>query len=178
MTSLMNKPLFLLSSGNFLEGSEKANPVLELLGILLIFCCVLYLAYVASRYIGKKFTAANKSRYINIVERVSLGVDKQLVLIRVGSEYYLFLSGKKDFKMVAKVAIDKEEIEQAQDDNEPNESVFYFRDIFDKYLNKNMKKPKTSKNFEKSNSLNKNEMLKENINRLKQMQEKSYDEES
>lgn len=80
--------------------------------------------------------------------------------------------------MVAKVAIDKEEIEQAQDDNEPNESVFYFRDIFDKYLNKNMKKPKTSKNFEKSNSLNKNEMLKENINRLKQMQEKSYDEES
>ena len=107
MTNLSNWPSVLLSSGNFLEDSDKANPVLELLGIFLIFCCVLYLAYVASRYIGKKFSTANRSKHINVIERVSVGLDKHLILIQVGTEHYLFLSGRKDFKMVAKVAIDR-----------------------------------------------------------------------
>jgi len=167
-----------LLSADLLENPGKTNPVLELLGIFLIFCCVLYLAYIASRFVGKKFSAANNSRHIKIIERVSLGLDKHLILIRIGSDHYLFLSGKKDFQMVAKVDIDKEESGEPENENKPGETVFNFNEIFDKYLNKGRKKsPVGRKESESTDSLIKNEVLKENVNRLKQMQDKSYDKE-
>lgn len=178
MTGLLKWSSILLISGNLLENSDRTNPVLELLGIFLIFCCVLYLAYVASRFIGKKFAAAGRSRYINVVERVSLGLDKHLFLVKVGAEHYLFMSGRKDFRLVAKVAVDKEVAEEQGQDDQPNESVFDFREIFDKYVNKNIVKLKKKK--KKSDSAapeEKGETLRENIDRLKKMQDKSYDKE-
>lgn len=177
MTDLSYWPIALLSS-NLLENPNKANPALELLGIFLIFGCVLYLAYIVSRFIGKKFSAASHSRHMQVVDRVSLGLDKHLILMRVGSEHYLFLSSRKDFKMVAKVAIDKNDAEEPVKDNIPGESVFDFHEIFDKYVNRGMKKTGISrKNSDTAEPSEKSEIMKENISRLKQMQEKSYDKE-
>lgn len=179
MTNLLHWPLILLSYENSLNEVDKAKPMLELLGIFLIFCCVLYLAYIASRFIGKKFSNANHSKYMKVVDRISLGVDRQLLLIKIGTEYYLFMYGKRDFKMVAKVAIDdKEDTDITLKEKEHGDSAFDFREIFDKYLNRNAKKSKRSSSNDGSlNSTDKTDTLKENINKLKQMQEKGYDKE-
>lgn len=171
-------PMVILSSAGLLENPGSPSPVLELLGIFLIFCCVLYLAYIASRFVGKKFSAANNSRHIKVVERVSLGLDKQLILIRIGSDHYLFMAGKKDFQMVAKVDIDKEDTGEQTVENKPGEPVFNFSEIFKKYTSKSRKKIQMKrKHSDDTEPSIKNEVLKENVNRLKNMQEKSYDKE-
>lgn len=157
--------------------TDRTNQVLELLGILVIFCCVLYLAYVSSRFLGKKFSAAGQSRFIKVVDRVSLGFDKHLILVKIGEEYYLFLSGKRDFKMVAKVGIDAETAEEpVQNSSEHTNPVFDFREIFDRYVGKSSKKTSKSKRVNREELPERNEM-KENIERLKRMQEKTDDKE-
>ena len=71
-----------------------------------------------------------------------------------------------------------ENAEEPANEKELNESVFDFREIFDKYLDKGLKKPKKKrKHSDSTESLNRNEILKENIDKLKKMQEKSDDKE-
>lgn len=150
-------------------------PELQLLGIFLIFCSILFLAYIVSRFVGKKLSASAKSKYMHVVEQISLGLDKHLLLVRVGSQHYLFLSGRKEFKMVAQVDISDNETEEPHQEDEANGSVFDFRQIFDKYFHKDaQKRMKTKKSTEPSNE---QETLKKNIHRLKQLREKSYDKE-
>jgi flagellar biogenesis protein FliO len=88
---------------------------IQLSGYVLIFGSILYLAYIATRFIGKKTAASMQSKHIELVEQVSLGLDKRLLLIRVGTEYFLFVSGKKEFRKVAKVNIDNAETENQGD---------------------------------------------------------------
>jgi len=167
-----------LASANYAGITGTPNPVLELFGIFVIFCCVLYLAYVASKYVGKKFSAAGQSRYIKVMDRVSLGLDKHLVLVKVGTGYYLFLSGRKDFKMVAKVDIESENAaEPEKNGNGNNEPVFDFREIFDRYANRDRKKTLKSRKNNSEEDVEEISELKENIERLKKMQEKSSDKE-
>ena len=61
MTYLVYGAFILLFSGDSSQGPETTGVILELLGIVLVFCCVLYLAYVASRFVGKKFSTDRKS---------------------------------------------------------------------------------------------------------------------
>ncbi|WP_369461530.1 flagellar biosynthetic protein FliO [Thermoclostridium stercorarium] len=126
---------------------------------------------------SKKFSVAGKSKYIKVVDRVSFGLDKHLVLVKVGKEHFLFLLGKKDFQTVAKVEIDDETAEKEQD-NEEKETAFNFREIFDKYVGKDLKKTRTGpQNSQKEETPDRNETMRENIERLRKMQEKSFDKE-
>lgn len=172
MTVLSYWPVFISSVSDW-ENTSKSNYVLELLGIFLIFCCVLYLAYIASRFVGKKFSAAGQSKYMKIIDRLSLGLDRNLILVKVGSDYYLFIAGRKEFKMVAKVKIDN--TGEAGDDNETvSGPVFDFREIFDKYINRD---PKKQRRKNETEAEDRDEKLKESITRLKKMQEKTDDKE-
>ena len=146
--------------------------VLELLGIILIFCCVLYLAYVASRLLVVFHNREGK--HIQVVEQIGIGLDRQLLLIRAGTDHYLFVSSKKELKMVAKVAIndDNVDMEVATQSEEASGRNFDFRQIFDKYLNT---APKQMKKMKKHIDLSdKDKPLKENISRLQHMQKRSY----
>nr|WP_252891227.1 hypothetical protein [Thermoclostridium stercorarium] len=100
-----------------------------------------------------------------------------MVLVKVGKEHFLFLLGKKDFQTVAKVEIDDETAEKEQD-NEEKETAFNFREIFDKYVGKDLKKTRTGpQNSQKEETPDRNETMRENIERLRKMQEKSFDKE-
>jgi flagellar protein FliO/FliZ len=165
----------ILFTGEPLQGADTTNSVLELLGIILIFCCVLYLAYVASRFVGKKFSTTGKAKHIQVVEQIGIGLDRQLLLIRAGTDHYLFVSSKKELKMVAKVAIndDNVDMEVATQSEEASGRNFDFRQIFDKYLNT---APKQMKKMKKHIDLSdKDKPLKENISRLQHMQKRSYE---
>jgi len=154
---------------------------LQLFGYILIFSSILFLAYVAARFVGKKTLASMQSKHMQLVEQISLGLDKRLILVRVGTEYFLFLSGKKEFKQVAKVKLDKE-AEQAINEGESETGVgFDFNQIYSRYISgyndkrkKNQFKRKT-KDVEKKHD--KSEIIKENIQKLEHLREKSYDKE-
>lgn len=153
---------------------------LQLFGYILIFGSILFLAYVAARFVGKKTLASMQSKHMQLVEQISLGLDKRLILVRVGTEYFLFLSGKKEFRQVAKVKLDKE-AEQAINEGESKTGVgFDFHQIYSRYISgyndkrQNQFKSKT-KDVEKKHD--KREIIKENIQKLEHLREKSYDKE-
>ncbi len=158
------------------------DSILQLLGIVLIFGMILYLAYIATRIVGKKTAKSMQSKHMQVIEQISLGLDKRLILVRVGSEYFLFLSGKKEFRQVAKVKMDGQEepIQESEqkDSAISGESVFGFRQIFEKYIHSNDRRNQM-KNTRSDAEPNpqKSDQLKLNIQRMKQLREKSYDKE-
>jgi len=152
---------------------------IQLLGYVLIFGSILYLAYIATRLVGKKTSASMQSRHMQVIEQISLGLDRRLLLIRVGSEYFVFLCGKKEFKQVARVNLDQEEIQEQAEEKSTESPVFDFRQIFDRIARtqKDKKEPmkKTAENAQEVAS--KKEVLQRNIRKLEQLREKSYDKE-
>ena len=151
---------------------------LQLVGILLIFGSILYLAYVATRLVGKKSSQAMHSKHMQVVEQISLGLDKRLILVRVGAEHFLFLSGKKEFRQVARIKLDKEDEPEEQEDKASAEPVFDFRQIIDKYIHPR-KEGETMKNRVKNTPRDqrKNGRFQSNLRRLEQMQEKGREKE-
>jgi len=151
---------------------------LELLGVVLIFGSILFLAYVAAKYVGKKTAGSMKSKHMQVVEQIILSLDKRLILVRVGTDYFLFLSGKREFKMVARITPDKiDELDQ-HEEKTLDEPVFDFRRILNKYISKSDEKThmkKTRKIMESDSS--ENGAIKRNIQRLGQLREKRYDKE-
>ncbi|MBP7175810.1 MAG: flagellar biosynthetic protein FliO [Thermoclostridium sp.] len=150
----------------------------ELAGYILIFGAILYLAYIATRLVGKKTSASMQSRHMQVIEQISLGLDRRLLLIRVGSEYFVFLCGKKEFKQVARVNLDKEEVQEQAEEKSAESPVFDFRQIFDRVAHnqKNKNRPMT-KSPENSESVAKKDVLQHNIRKLEQLRDKSYDKE-
>ncbi len=149
---------------------------IQLAGYVLIFGSILYLAYIASRLVGKKTSASMQSRHMQVVEQISLGLDRRLLLIRVGSEYFVFLCGKKEFKQVARVNLDKEEIQEQTEERSTDSPVFDFRQIFDRVTNRGSKSETRPRQQEASRPA-KNDAVQANIRKLEQLREKSYDKE-
>ncbi|HAA25028.1 MAG TPA: flagellar biogenesis protein [Ruminiclostridium sp.] len=151
--------------------------LLELLGVVLVFGSILFLAYVASKYVGKKAAGSMKSKHMQVVEQISISLDKRLVLVRVGTDYFLFLSGKREFKLVARLTPDKM-VELEQQEGTSDEPVFDFKRILNKYISKSdekthMKKTRVSTESNSSGD----STIKRNINKLLQLREKRYDKE-
>lgn len=152
----------------------------QLLGYILIFGSILFLAYIAARFVGQKTSASMQSKHMQLVEQISLGIDKRLLLVRVGSEHFLFLSGKKEFRQIAKVKISKDgeqEIDEVANKAAPG---FDFRQVFSDYISgynekrHNHVKSKTN-NTDARNE--KSEIIQGNIQKLEQLSKKSKDKE-
>lgn len=151
----------------------------QLLGYVLIFGAILYLAYIAARLVGKKTSASIQSRNMQVVEQISLGLDRRLLLIRVGSEYFVFLCGKKEFKQVARVNLDKDEIQEQEEVKSTDSPVFDFRQIFERVTRIPKDKREQMKNPQQNDEANVPEknVVRSNIRKLEQMREQRCDKE-
>lgn len=152
---------------------------MDYFGYALIFGSIIYLAYVATRFIGKKTSASMQSRHMRVIEQISLGLDRKLLLVRVGNEHFLFLCGRKEFRQVARVNLDTGENQEGDGTESQNSSVFDFRQIFDKTIHnlkdKKEQMKKTQDNADTKTA--KDEPIQRNIRKLEQLREKSHDKE-
>lgn len=56
---------------------------------------IIFLAYIGTRYISKKYAKMSSGKIIRIIERVPLGQDKMLALVSIGEKSYLLgVTGK------------------------------------------------------------------------------------
>lgn len=149
---------------------------IQLAGYVLIFGSILYLAYIASKLVGKKTSAAMQSKHMQVVEQISLGLDRRLLLIRVGSEYFVFLCGKKEFKQVARVNLDREEIQEQTEGKSTDSPVFDFRQILDRVVHRGGKSEPGTRQEETPRPA-RNETVQASIRKLEQLREKTYDKE-
>lgn len=56
---------------------------------LLIVVAIIYLSYIGSKFVGKGFALKQRSKYLNLVDQVSVGQDKSIAIVQVGIQYYL-----------------------------------------------------------------------------------------
>ena len=66
-----------------------AGDSLSLTGTVLTLICVLALAYWCSRMLGKSWRNASSGRHLNVIDRLSVGNDRQILLLKVNSRIFL-----------------------------------------------------------------------------------------
>jgi len=77
--------------------------VISLLTILIATGSVVFLSYVMTKFIGKKSSGMIKSKYMKVIDRLSLGFDKNIYLIQVGEQYVLMNSSVKGFEFICNI---------------------------------------------------------------------------
>ena len=64
--------------------------ILSLIGALAIFILILFLAYLFTKYVGRHYGAsAGGTKYMETLDRVMLGPDRSLLLMRVADKVLL-----------------------------------------------------------------------------------------
>lgn len=77
--------------------------VISLLTIIIATGSVVFLSYIMTKFIGKKSTGMIKSKYMKVVDSLSMGFDKTIYLIQVGEQYVLMHSSVKGFEFICNV---------------------------------------------------------------------------
>ncbi|HPU45374.1 MAG: flagellar biosynthetic protein FliO [Clostridiaceae bacterium] len=106
--------------------------ILLLLGMLIIFSAVLFIAWLTTRLLGRKMAGASKNRLMSVVETLQVGMDRYLYLIKAGDRFFLFYTTRKGMELVSEINIDEEAL-AAKDEASGSGSGFNFKRIFDFY---------------------------------------------
>lgn len=77
--------------------------VVSLLTILIALGSVCFLAFITTKFIGKKSGGLIKSKHMKVIDSLSMGFDKTLYLIQVGRQYVLMCSSVKGFDFICNV---------------------------------------------------------------------------
>lgn len=139
---------------------------LQIILFLLGFGSILFLTYVTTRYIAGKSSKALRGRNIQIVETVSLGLDKRIHLVKAGSQYILISSTSKHIEFLTNVNI--EEAADKTPETPGIQNVFNFKELFDKYTSayRNRNENLTEKDDESANEAG-TRKFRTNLGRLK-----------
>ena len=98
------------------------EPLFSIAGALMWVIVILALAYWCSRYLGKRYGGGISGKYLKIIDRVQVGTDRYLILLRLQERTYLvgvspagiqFLSEPEGF-------IEEEPEEEPQNGDKPS----------------------------------------------------------
>lgn len=104
--------------------------VIQILASLIVLGAIVFLAYITTRFVGSKANNAMRGKYINVVETVSLGMDKRIHLVKAGEQYVLIASCGRNVEFLTEIKLDISEAEASQAGTE----VFDFKGLLEKYL--------------------------------------------
>lgn len=89
--------------------------VLNALIGLAVFCGILYLAYVSTKYIGKRYSLSGKGNgNLKILDSISFGKDSRLCIVKAGQKYLLLGITQHNISLVSELA--EEELELYRED--------------------------------------------------------------
>lgn len=106
------------------------NDLFSILLAVLCFGSILFMAYVTTKFIGKKANAKINGKYMNVIESITLGIDKKICLIKVGSEFLLIAVSSKRIEFLCSVELEDYNSGKAEESGR----VFSFKKLFDKNL--------------------------------------------
>jgi len=86
-----------------MEGLTSGNTLYGILYFLFMSMVVLGAAYFATKFIAKKGRTSMGSKNLKIVETVSLGLDKSLILVKAGKQFLLLGSTPKGINFLAEL---------------------------------------------------------------------------
>jgi len=130
---------------------------ISLLTILIAVGSVMFLAYVMTKFIGKRSNSMMKSKYMKIIDTMSLGFDRSIYLIQVGEQYVLMHMSVKGMEFICNLDSDsmRRTVLNTPETSDKNNFGKYF-DFF------------RTENKENASSKNGNE-VNDNIKKLRDM---------
>lgn len=63
--------------------------MLRIIFTFLAAILIIYLSYLASRYIGKGMGKLQNSRYMRLIDQITVGQDRHIAVLQVGDRYLL-----------------------------------------------------------------------------------------
>ena len=51
-----------------------------------IVACIIYLSYLASKYVGRGISKGSNSRYMRLIDQLALGQDRYIAVVQVGGK--------------------------------------------------------------------------------------------
>ena len=111
---------------------ETATVILAFVIVVL----VLYLCFMFSRRVGTHSFGSNSSAHMKIVERVIVGQDRSILIISVGSKYYLVGISSAGIQMLAEVSSEEMELINPEKTNMNQSFTENFKETFMKKFKK------------------------------------------
>jgi flagellar protein FliO/FliZ len=115
------------------------NVFFGLIYFLLLFGAIVFLAYVSTKFIGTRASSAAMGKYLRVIDTISLGLDKQIYLVKVGEQLFLVSSSNKNVQFLSlvdhnKVKLDPQDVLQSIPENKAigNNLFGYYLNIFRK----------------------------------------------
>lgn len=104
---------------------------LQVFGVMLAFGSILFLAVISTRLLAGKTKRAMKGQYINIIETVSLGLDKQIHLLKVDNQFVLISTAGKRVEFLTNIDMNNY---GEQETASNNLGAFDFKSLFEKHI--------------------------------------------
>ena len=80
--------------------------ILKAISIFVLFILVFYGAYYSTRLLGKYNMKGTMNKNMKVVEAISIGVNKNLQLVKVGDSYVLLAVTKDHVSFIKEVSLD------------------------------------------------------------------------
>lgn len=125
----------------FLMLSASMESFLQLIVALFIFVFVLLVTYITTRWIGNYQKVHMKSKNLRIIESIPAGTNKNICLVKAGTEYLVVAVGKDEIRHLA--TLSEEQLTDFSFMNESPETVGNgesFQEIFGQLKDKMSKK--------------------------------------
>lgn len=90
------------------EAMTSGSTIYGILYFIFMSAVILGAAYFVTRYIARKGFRTSGNKNLKIIETVPLGIDKSLLLVKVGEQYLLLGSTQKSINLLT--AIDQEKL--------------------------------------------------------------------
>lgn len=91
------------------------NTIYGILYFLFMSAIILAAAYYVTKYLSKKSINYGKNKNLKIVETAAIGIDKSLLLIKVGEQYLLLGSTQKSLSLLSVIDQEKLTIENSNE---------------------------------------------------------------
>ncbi len=136
----------------------------EIILPLIIFVFILAATYYATKFVSSKANRMMQGKHMRIVETISIGTDKKIILLKAGEKYLLISSSGKNMEFLTEI-----EIEDAVEEDilKPSVPKVDFRRIFE-FVNKAAGKAEKTDKAEKMIGDDRKPLkFKENLDKLK-----------
>ncbi|MDD4503220.1 MAG: flagellar biosynthetic protein FliO [Clostridiaceae bacterium] len=86
---------------------NSSSSIYGILYFLFMSAVILAAAYFVTKYLSRKSFNQGKNKNLKIVETAALGIDKSLLLVKVGEQYVLLGSTQKNISLLAVIEPEK-----------------------------------------------------------------------
>lgn len=94
---------------------EFIKSVLMVIAVLVMFVAILYLAYVTTKFIGKRYIVKGKQfKNLTVIETVAIGPDRQLMIVKSAGKCLLLGATPQNISLITE--LDEEMIKDIPDE--------------------------------------------------------------